>query len=183
MKIGAIILAAGEGKRMGIPKAILKIGNRYLADIQYETLLNCNIEEVSIIIGAQADYIMCNLLHKESCIINKDYTRGQFSSLICGINSLKNSDGILIMPVDNYPQNCETIKKIIDKFNDRFDATIPVFNGRKGHPVIISKHFAELLLSKDISNSRLDYLLKEANVNLIEVDSSVILNNLNYPVN
>lgn len=182
MNIVALILAAGEGRRMGVAKAILKIGDRFLADIQYETLYSCGIDEIRIIIGASSEDIMCKLLHRQSCIVNPNYNLGQFSSLISGIRAFGDYDGILVMPVDNFPTDRDVIKDIIAGFDKRFDATVPTYRGRKGHPPILSKGFADLLDRRDIANSRLDLLLREANIKLIEVRSESIHNNLNYPL-
>lgn len=179
MKISALILAAGEGKRVGIPKAILKIKDSYLADIQFELLKNSGIENIKIVIGARAEEVKQSLKNNFNLVVNSIYKEGQFSSLIAGIKSMDEFDGLLILPVDTYPLDQTVINRLISEFNTEMDAVVPIYRGKKGHPIIISKKFADSLLDYDISQSRLDFILRTANIKIIEVNSPTILNNIN----
>ncbi len=179
MKISAVILAAGEGKRMGRPKAILEIGGIFLADIQYEFLGSLGIEGIKIVIGAEAERVRSLIKYSEYVVINEDYRYGQFSSLIKGISSLWGYDGLLVLPVDVYPLDRGVLKMLIVDFDPSFDAIVPEYNGRRGHPVILSFGFSKSLEKYDIRTSRLDYILRVSDVKTISVDSPTILNNVN----
>jgi len=180
MRICGLILAAGEGRRIGKPKAILEIGDRFLADIQYDLLSSCEVSESRIVIGAEAERVSKMLRHTDAIIINSEYKLGQFSSIVAGISALTSCDGILILPVDTYPLEKEVISALISGFDPAFDATVPIYQNRRGHPVIISSNLAQRLTSLDRSSSRLDEILRTSHLKLIPTSSPTILNNINY---
>lgn len=179
MSLAAIILAAGEGKRIGIPKAILKVGGRSLADIQYENLKNLGIPQIKIVIGAEGKKVKREIRNVEAIVVNENYKYGQFSSLLKGISSLDSFLWLIVLPVDVYPIDNNVINELISGCEDGYDAIAPVFNGKGGHPVILYWKFAKRLLTFDIKLSRLDSILKDSKVKRIEVKSSTILNNIN----
>ncbi|MGB9599705.1 MAG: nucleotidyltransferase family protein [Myxococcota bacterium] len=179
MKLSAIILAAGEGKRIGVPKAILRIKDEFLADIQFELLSSLRIEDIKIVIGAKASEIKRLLKNRRAVVINEKYSDGQFSSLVCGIKAIADADGLIILPVDTYPLEKDVVSWLISEFEREFDATIPVYMGRRGHPIILSNTFARGLLNYNIRESRLDYILRKSNTKLVEVNTPTILNNVN----
>ncbi len=182
MIISALILAAGEGSRIGIPKAILNIKGEFLADIQYETLMCANISDIRIVLGAEAKRVIALLKNRDNLIINENYRYGQFSSLVKGIESItKGYDGLLVLPVDVYPLEIDIIRRLISEFEIGYDAIIPCYNGRGGHPVILSHRFCRQIIKNDITNSRLDYLLRESVVKRVDIESSCVLNNINRP--
>jgi len=179
VRFSTIILAAGEGRRIGIPKAILNVNGKNLADIQYEFFSSFNIYEIKIVIGAEAERVGRLLEHNESLVVNERYKDGQFSSLIKGINSLNSCEGVLIIPVDVYPLEREVVQRLLSEFELNFDAIIPVFGKRRGHPVILSYEFAGRLTDYDVINSRLDHILKGAYVKTVAVNSPSVLYNIN----
>ncbi|MCX7958952.1 MAG: NTP transferase domain-containing protein [Deltaproteobacteria bacterium] len=181
MKISGVILAAGEGRRIGIPKAILKINGNFLADIQFELLNSAGIEEIKIVAGADSDRVKNELKYRENVVVNENYRCGQFSSLVAGIKSLRCFDRLVVLPVDVYPIERDTIIEVISGFDTESDAAVPVYQGKRGHPVVLSYGFTQKLLLYDIENSRLDRILWEVKVREIKVRSKSVLNNINTP--
>jgi len=117
-----------------------------------------NIREVTGILPANvAGYIQnkkrSELIEIEkrygtNIVINKDYQKGQLSSLIAAIEDTpQETDAILVCLVDNPFITKEVINKIIAKFRETNNPIIvPVFNGKRGHPTLFSRTlFSELV--------------------------------------
>lgn len=98
----AIILAAGVGSRLGdvvktIPKCLIKIGEKTIAEHQIEALRANNVEDISIVIGYHADKVKTILKNLNiKFYVNKDYDKtGMLESLYCAKDEL-NDDIILL---------------------------------------------------------------------------------------
>lgn len=199
--IPAIILSAGASKRMGFPKALLKIGKKTLLQDQIERLWKAGCEPVVVVAGSNARAVIASLkdeaisrtqLPKGDChatsrlamthfIINKSWERGQFSSIKCGLRSLKNlSNGCLILPVDVPFVPVSLVKRIIKAAHKhRFAAIIPQFTSH-GHPVFLSPTLIKTVLKTNTKTGRLDIILKKSkSVYFLKTNSKAILNNIN----
>ncbi len=100
--INAIVLAGGESKRMGKPKALLRFAGETFLEHIVSVLKNCPVDAVTIVLGADAETIKRQVdLSGVDVVINKRYKYGQLSSLIAGIDSMpQETEGILVCLVD-----------------------------------------------------------------------------------
>ncbi len=92
--------------------------------------------------------------------------------------------GILILPIDTVGVRPETLNAIAIAFEKNPDATavVPEFDRHPGHPVLISKRFAEHIyrLDPDDAKARLDtQLSKTDSIIYMKVDDQKILENIN----
>ncbi len=182
-----VILAGGDSKRMGEPKGLLNYRGKPFLIHQIERLLEIGLSEIIVVLGK--DY---KLYHEKvpkpngvEFTTNPSPERGQFSSIQCGMQKIRSSvaSGVYIFPID---VPCPD-KEVWEKLSNSLDAsdiavTIPEFQGKKGHPVFISKKFMQHLISCK-SDSRLDFEiykqidLKKAKI--ISVNDKNITRNLN----
>lgn len=147
-KIAGVILSAGESKRMGFPKALLKLDESTLLARQHELLNLSGCDPVIAVVGCKAEEIMSeHPLLPVKWVQNKIWPKGQFSSAAAGISEAlsDNSSGALLLPVDVVGINVKTIRSILDAASQMpaIDAIIPTYKGRGGHPVYLSKSFAK----------------------------------------
>ena len=89
--IPAIVLAAGRSSRMGRAKATLPAGDghTFLTRI-VRTFLDAGVDDVIVVVGHDADAIAAQLFRRAACrarfVVNREYDRGQLSSLLAGLN-------------------------------------------------------------------------------------------------
>lgn len=85
-----IILAAGESRRMGYPKPLLRIGGRTFIEQIAETMLAV-VPRVVIVLGAHRDRVRAAIAHDARIAIveNADYLRGQLSSVKVGLSAIQ----------------------------------------------------------------------------------------------
>lgn len=118
--IHALLIAAGESKRMGEPKQLLPWGNKTLMEHQIEVLQKADLQ-ISVVLGANAKLIQKTIEHLKVEIAHNDHwNMGMGNSISCGakgIHSNKNSyDGILIALVDQPLITSQHFQTMIDRF-------------------------------------------------------------------
>jgi molybdenum cofactor cytidylyltransferase len=147
--IAGIILAAGESSRMGRDKALLPYHGKTFLEHILSTLREAGVRRSVVVLGHHADEIQRALgLREVEVAVNRDYQRGQTSSLQAGLEALgqENIEGALLCLVDHPAVSAETFRALATAFAaSRAPAVIPTYEGRRGHPVLISRElFGEL---------------------------------------
>lgn len=152
--IVAVLLSAGESRRMGSPKALLPIGSKTFIEQIVASLEKSKVGKIVIVLGHNAEGIRSQVAHlRVTWVVNQDYAKGQLSSLIAAVRSLQKPacapqvDGILVHLVDHPFLDSRLVNEMIDRFYESKKLiVVPRYQGRRGHPVIFSKAlFAELL--------------------------------------
>ncbi|MBI5843660.1 MAG: NTP transferase domain-containing protein [Deltaproteobacteria bacterium] len=176
-----IILAAGEGRRMGLPKALLEIGGARLALLQRNLLMDAGCGSVATVIGSEARRVRDGLGDFPGIVENPDFKDGQFSSLVKGLLSINPERWAVVLPVDVFPVQVQTVKFLMEKASPPLDAVSPVFDGRSGHPVILSPKLCALIRAMPPASSRLDLVLRSCRRAFAGVYDKAVASNLNRP--
>jgi len=148
--LAAIILAAGESRRMGSPKALVPFRGISFAQHLVNATRHARVGVTRIVLGAGADEIHAKLgVDPAWVVINRDWKRGQLSSIQAGIRSLpENTEGIILCPVDNPLVSGNLVSQLIKQFDSSGKlVAIPTFHGRRGHPVIFRASLYDELLA------------------------------------
>ena len=148
--IWAIVLAAGESRRMGTPKMLLPYNDVTIIEQVIRNLMDANVDRVVVVVGAGKEEIMkvtrrYDVFH----CYNENYKNGMLSSVKCGFYSLPEGClAALIMPGDQPMTGPGEINRVISSFleNDR-GLIMAVHNGKRGHPLIIDMKYLEEVLS------------------------------------
>jgi molybdenum cofactor cytidylyltransferase len=184
--IAGLILAAGESSRMGQDKALLTYQGRTFLETIVATLRATGIERLAVVLGHHAEKIQQAVkLEGVETVINRDYVRGQTSSLQAGLRALESPslEAIVLCLVDHPLVSEETVRALIASFRER-DAhvVIPIFRNQRGHPVVISRTlFEELLrLSPDEGADTVIRKYRDA-TQFVEVNDSGILLDVDDP--
>lgn len=149
--LAVAILAAGESRRMGTPKALLKFsGKTFLEHLVRETR-HPRIGVSRVVLGAKAEEIRVQLkpLDEYTIVVNMDWQRGQLSSIHAAIRSLPtgSTEGLMLCPVDHPMVSRAVVSELIAAFDGTQKSIIlPTYNGHRGHPLIFRAALYEELL-------------------------------------
>ena len=149
VRISAILLGAGESKRMGANKLLLPWGKKIVLMHCVDTLLQSIVKEVIVVLGDRTKVMESQLKgRKVRVVMNPHYRRGMSTSIQRGIRAIDpNSHGILIALADMPFVSARTINALIGAFTQgKGEIIVPSFRGRKGHPVIFHKRYKKELL-------------------------------------
>ena len=111
--VAGLILAAGESRRMGFPKALLT----YRTETFLDTLCGlfaARCSPVIVVLGANAEQIRARATRPATFVVNPDYVSGQTSSMQCGLRAVPpDAAGVLFTLVDHPAVALATIDALI----------------------------------------------------------------------
>jgi molybdenum cofactor cytidylyltransferase len=179
--IGALVLAAGSGARIGTPKLRLeREGTSYLEHI-LDLLGLAGIRTiVSIIAPGQAEWAG-QFSGKSVLAINPHPEQGMFSSIQLGVAALSARAGLFIVPVDHPFVEASTFHLLEQEFLQNSDAIIkPSFRSQPGHPIIIPQNVYDAVLAA-APHSSLRHVLHHMDTRriFVKVNDAGILKNIN----
>jgi len=155
--VGAVLLAAGAGVRMGgRPKALLELGGVPLVLRQLSALASAGVDERVVVLGTYAERIRPVIEHLPVTVVcNPCPDDGQVSSQRLGLGALSaNVDAVLVALVDQPLIDERDVGSMIRAFENRADGTsviVPHVAGQPGNPVIFSAAVREQILQGDIT--------------------------------
>ncbi len=148
--ISAVILAAGESRRMGQVKQLMPLGDSTILEQVIDNVMNSNVNELIVVLGYKAEEVKKTIRSKQvKTVINPDYVQGMSTSIVAGIKMVnRDTRAVMIVLGDQPFIDSKTINDLITAFsiNDK-GIVIPVFQGRRGNPVIFSIKYKNELLN------------------------------------
>ena len=147
--LAAVILSGGASSRMGSPKALVPYQGRPFLEHLLEVTSHRNIGARRVVLGAQAEPIAKAIqLKADEIVINKDWEKGQLSSIQAALRSLPpETDGILLCLIDHPLISAVLVQELIEQFyKSKKPIVLPLYEGRRGHPVIFSSTLYDELL-------------------------------------
>ena len=183
--IYAILLAAGESRRMGYPKALLKIGEEtFVAHLSSAMLTVAS--RLLVVVGAHADRVGDAVPDDPRIFVvdNRDYLRGQLSSIKAGIRALPDdASAALIHLVDHPTVRPDTFAAVASSYRESNQPIVVArHHGRRGHPVLFDrKVFAEILDAPEDQGARVVLNAEPARVGYADVNDPGILLDLDTP--
>lgn len=149
MKTGAVILAAGHNVSEESFQPMMKVGGTTVIRRIIILLKQADVDPIVVITGRNGDQIEKHISKMRTiCLRNPDYeTTQMFDSILLGLNYIEDlCDRVLILPV-KYPLFLgDTIEALL---RTESPAACPIYGGKRGHPILISKALIPTLLRYD----------------------------------
>lgn len=144
-KISALILAAGEGSRMGRrPKCLIKIDQQPIILKQIQTLRAAGIERIIIVTGFHHQEIEAVIAPDTALQIirNPAPEQGQQSSVALGLQNISGQPDLILIALADQPlieeRDLEELLRAFDGRPENTEILYPVVNGQRGNPVLMS---------------------------------------------
>ncbi len=173
--VSAVVLAAGESKRMGEKKELLPIAGEHMIRVVVEKLLRSRkVGEVIVVLGDRADDVGRALAgvtdERLELVGNRRFRRGMGTSLAQGVRACSwGTDAILIALADAPFFTVEHVDALIDAHAAGAAIAVPAFAGRRGHPVVLDRAYRAELEDLGGDAGARDTLEREA-ASLVEIE-------------
>jgi nicotine blue oxidoreductase len=143
MRILAVVLAAGEGRRMGGPKALLPLAGGTFLVHACTALARPGVEGVIVVLGAEATRVTAEAgpFAADRVVVNDRWRDGMLTSLWAGLDSAEaqGADAVLVHPVDNPYVRPRTVEAVVAALVGGATIAVPSHGGRRGHPAAFAR--------------------------------------------
>ena len=182
--ISALILAAGESRRMGKQnKLLLPIGDEALLVKLVTSVCASDVGQVLVVIGHEAEKIMRELNELPlNFVYNPNFSEGMTTSIKYGVKAVSHEcDGLLICLGDMPFINTSDINKLIhayvkNRIKGKDLIVVPVFKRQRGNPVLFSIEFQNNILEHKKESGCKEVIMKNPDsVMEIEMDNENML--------
>lgn len=138
MAVAGVLLAAGEGSRLGRPKALVELGGTLLAERGIDLLSRGGCAPVHVVIGAAADDVAARL-SGATLVRNPDWHTGMASSMRAGLASLTDADAAVIALVDQPLVTPDVVRRLLAAYRHGATAAVAAYGGRPRNPVLLRR--------------------------------------------
>jgi len=183
--ISAMLLAAGESRRMGEFKQLLTLDGKTFVERCVDNLLASRAHEVVIVTGHRdADVRRAIGKRPVRFVHNDDYRAGMSASIKCGVQALSGEARACLVALVDQPQISTTIiNRVIDAYETAQSLiVIPTYSGLKGHPIVLDLQLQDEILAMDASQGLRQIVHAHASDILhVEVGDEAVLMDCDYP--
>jgi molybdenum cofactor cytidylyltransferase len=186
--LAAAILAAGQSRRMGTAKALLDYQGKTFAKHLADVTTHPRVGVLRVVLGAKADEIRAHLdtIDAAAFVVNSEWKSGQLSSIHTAIRSLPTNatEGLMLCPVDHPMISRQVVAALISAFDlSSKSIVVPVYGGRRGHPVIFRANlYSQLLAASPEIGARQVVWTHEEQILEVATDEEGVTLNLVDPV-
>ena len=169
--VAAILLAAGQSRRMGAFKPLLPFGDKTVIESCIDYLREGGIKNIVVVLGHRADEIR---VENVTIAINPDPNSEMGASIAAGIQALPEpTEAVLIALVDHPAVPANVVSKLIEEWQNGARIVIPTWQNRGGHPVLVDLSLRNELLNLDQTGG-LRALFQKHTAKRLPVDSPFV---------
>ncbi len=179
IKPAAVILAAGESRRMGRPKAYLPFRRgTFLSEIAAALSRRCF--PVITVFGFDADRLAGLAPFGTTPVKNSHYKHGMLTSLQAGLRAVPPACDVLVFTLVDHPAiSAATLDRLLAS---PADIAIPRFESKRGHPVLVRRRIFEEFLAEPLTAKVRDVIDRHAaEIDYLEVNDPGIFDDIDNP--
>jgi molybdenum cofactor cytidylyltransferase len=183
--LAAVILSGGASRRMGSPKALLSYQGRPFLEHLLDVAHHPKIGLRRVVLGADAEPIAKDVnLAPDEIVINGEWEKGQLSSIQAALRSLPpQTDGVILFLIDHPLISSGLVAELVESFYANGKSIVlPVYEGRRGHPVIFSSVLYQELMNAPLeTGARSVVWARAGEVQIVQTNEEGCVLNLNDP--
>jgi len=208
--ICAVILAAGESRRMGVQKLLLPFDGRTVIGCIVGEILRSPVARTFVVVGADSARVAAAVEDARfsrkgararsdrepggsprrsrrsslSFVTNPDPAGDMLSSVRCGLRALPPGCQAVLIALGDQPSiTAELVVRMVHASRDPGRGIIvPVYRGKRGHPLLFSTRYSREVLTR-YDDLGLRGLLRAHPEDVFELaaDSASVLSDMDYP--
>jgi CTP:molybdopterin cytidylyltransferase MocA len=142
MSVAGVVLAAGAGRRLGQPKALVELGGQLLVERAIRTATDGGCSPVIVVLGSHADDVLSRArLGAAHPVVADDWSTGMGASLRAGIAAADamGSDAIAVMLVDQPRIGPEALRRLTAAWQAGAVAAVATYDGQPRNPAVLDR--------------------------------------------
>jgi CTP:molybdopterin cytidylyltransferase MocA len=175
--IAAILLAAGQSRRMGAFKPLLPFGNKTVIECCIDYLQAGGVETIVVVLGHRADEVRRHLAERDVIFaLNPDPNSEMGVSIAAGVGQLPPSCQAVLIALSDHPAvPAAVVSRLIQAWENGVRLVIPTWQQRGGHPVLVDLSLrSELLDLSWTGGLRALFEARKNEVERVPVDSPFV---------
>jgi molybdenum cofactor cytidylyltransferase len=180
----AIILAAGQSKRMGQNKLLMRFAHSTVLETIVDALGGCNLGDCVVVTGHEHERIEALLRGRPvRFAFNPGYATGEMlSSIQAGLRAMRGECQTALLVLGDQPRiDAKTVQQILEAYVPG-SIVVPSYQRRRGHPILLDRAFwPDVLGLPPGANLRQVVNAHTDRIRYLEVDSDAIVRDLDTP--
>ena len=172
MRVAGLLLAAGAGRRMGGPKALVELDGEPLVARALHALHDAGLDPRVVVLGAEADRarpVVTRADPDAEVVLATDWADGMGASLRAGLAALPDVDAVLVLLVDTPGIGAAALARVAAAAT-REGIVRGSYDGRPGHPVVLgADHLTGVVAAAHDDVGARGYLAGREDVRSVEV--------------
>jgi molybdenum cofactor cytidylyltransferase len=183
--ITAIVLAAGESKRMGEPKMLMPWGKSTVLQTVIATLQTAGLSDILVVTGGARRQIESLVGKSVQTLFNENYAdKEMLVSIQAGLRAKMREASAALICLGDQPQLQEkSAREIITAWHqNRARIIVPSFEKRRGHPWLIAREYWDEILNLPADQTMRDFFNQhKRDIFYVNMDTPSILQDLDTP--
>ena len=180
----AVVLAAGQSKRMGQNKLLMRFGVSTVLETILATLSDCGLGDLVVVTGHERERIEPLLSeHTVRSIFNPDYATGEMlSSIQAGLHAMRDDCAAALIVLGDQPLlNASVVRRVLAAHQPGA-VIIPTYYHRRGHPILLDRAVWPDVLARPAGNTLREIINARADqIRYVPVDTDAIIRDLDTP--
>jgi len=183
--ICAIVLAAGESRRMGAHKVLLPFGAGTVIEHIVDQLLRSAIDHVIVVVGHEGARVAEVLVERPvSVVTNPIYREGMLTSVRSGLKALPPRCETVVLALGDQPAlTAALVDELLRAYKQAGKGLlVPLHGVQRGHPLVFAARYGDEILTR-FDDAGLRGLLRAHADDVVEfaVPDDAILSDMDYP--
>lgn len=140
--VAGLLLAAGAGRRLGGPKALVQLDGESLARRGVRLLESGGCAPVVVVLGAGAGHVVAyDDLAPARTVVNARWAEGMGTSLEAGLDSLEDDDaGAAVVALADQPRvGAEAVRRLVAAWREGAAVAVAAYDGAPRNPVLLDR--------------------------------------------
>ncbi|MCL5611916.1 MAG: nucleotidyltransferase family protein [Chloroflexi bacterium] len=183
--ITAIILAAGDSKRMGQPKMLMPWGRSTVLQTVISTLQTAGMNDILVVTGGARKQVEMLIGKSVQTVFNENYAQGEMlSSIQTGLAAKKHEASAALICLGDQPQvQVRSVQRILQEYKEtKPPIIVPSYKMQRGHPWLVARELWDELLKMRAPQTPREFLDRHAKIiHYVELDTASTLQDIDTP--
>jgi CTP:molybdopterin cytidylyltransferase MocA len=142
VSVAAVVLAAGSGRRLGGPKALVRLGDELLVERAIRLATDGGCDPVIVVLGSHATEVISHAdLGGAHHVVAEGWSQGMSASLRAGIDAADElgCEAIAILLVDQPRIGPESLRRLTATWEAGAVAAVATYDGKPRNPVVLDR--------------------------------------------